>query len=251
MVGNSFEDLSPALTKESDLGLLITCAVVIEQALQRVLESALSHTGELRIFEEFHALGAYGSRLEMCRALSLIDEELWRDLRTINQMRNDAAHLKKGFLLRLDDPTFADRIASLGDIRVLRAEPELVQEDTPLEERTGVLYEGARSQLHWALVELLIKLERLAPRQPIALPPLRHGVGDRVRVKLIADHKVADLKGRSEASGTIVETPGGVVYNVLLDDPPDPRFNTLTYLGDDMIIENLSQDHATREGSQA
>lgn len=48
-----------------------------------------------------------------------------------------------------------------------------------------------------------------------------------------------------------METPGGLVYNVLLDDPPDQRFNTLTYLGDDMIIENLSQDHATHEGSEA
>lgn len=159
MVGRSFDDLFPALMKESEVGLLITSAVVIERALQRVLESALSHTDELQIFGEFHALGAFRSRLDMCRALSLIDEELWRDLRTINDMRNDAAHLKKGSLLRLDERTFADRIASLSDIRVLRAEPELLQEHTPLEKRTGVLYEGARSQLHWALVELLIKLE--------------------------------------------------------------------------------------------
>jgi hypothetical protein len=50
---------------------------------------------------------------------------------------------------------------------------------------------------------------------------------------------VPDLRGRSEAVGTVVETPGGLVYNVLLDDPPDPRFNSLTYLDDVDIIEKL------------
>ena len=33
MVGKSFDDLFPALLEESDLGLLITCALVIERAL--------------------------------------------------------------------------------------------------------------------------------------------------------------------------------------------------------------------------
>jgi hypothetical protein len=51
-----------------------------------------------------------------------------------------------------------------------------------------------------------------------------------VRVKLHTDPKVADLKGRTDATGMVVDTPGNVVYNVLLDDPPDPNFNTLTYL---------------------
>jgi len=234
-----FEDLFPAMDKESDLGLLITGGVVIEHALRYVLESALSNTDELRIFDEFHALGSYRARLDMCLALGLIDTTLWNDLKTIGDMRNDAAHLKQGASLSLNNPTFADRISSLHEIDALRQEPELLQEDRPLEERTGVLYEGSRSQLHWSLVEVLIKLEKLAPRPAFKPPPLTYQVGDRVKVKLYADHKVPDLKGRSEAAGTIVETPGGLVYNVLLDEPPDARFNTLTYLTDQDIIENF------------
>lgn len=233
------EDLFPAMDKESDLGLLITGAVVIEHALRDVLESALSSTDELRIFDEFHPLGSYRARLDMCLALGLIDKTLWNDLKTIGEMRNDAAHLKQGASLSLDTSTFADRISTLHEIDALRQEPELLQEDRTLEERTGVLYEGARSQLHWSFIEVLIKLEKLAPRPPFKPPPLTYQVGDRVKIKLHTDHKVRDLMGRSEAVGTIVETPGGLVYNVLLDEPLDARFNTLTYLTDQDIIEKL------------
>lgn len=74
------EDLFPAMEKESDLGLLITGAVVIEHALRAVLEPALHNTDELQIFDEFHALGSYRARLDMCFALGLIDRTLWNDL---------------------------------------------------------------------------------------------------------------------------------------------------------------------------
>lgn len=234
--GYTIEHLFPAMTKESDLGLLVTGAVIIEHALRAVLESALNDTDELRIFEEFHALGSYRARSDMCLALRLIDKNLWDDLKTIGDIRNDAAHLKKGSSFQLSEQSFADRISSLHEIQELREYPELVQEDQPLEERTGVLYEGPRSQLHWSFVEVLIKLENLAPRQPIQPTPLQYKIGDRVRVKLHANHKVPDLRGRSEAVGTIIETPGDIVYNVLLDDPPNPQFNTLTYLAEGDII---------------
>ena len=177
--------------------------------------------------------------LPMCRALGLVDKDVWSDLKIINSLRNDAAHLKRGPTLSLSDPPFKDRIASLREIQVLRADPTLLQKDVPTEERTGVLYEGPRSQLHWALVELLIKLQKVAPPKFKELPSLKYKIGDRVRVKLYTDPKVTDLKGLTNATGMIVETPGNVVYNVLLDDPPDPNFNTLTYLGEDDIIEGL------------
>lgn len=232
-------DLFPAMEKESDLGLLITGAVVIEHALRAVLESALNNTDELRIFDEFRPLGSFRARLDMCLALGLIEKTLWNDSRIIGEMRNDAAHLKKMASLNLNEPTFADRISSLHEIDILRQDPELLQDDRPLEDRTGVLHEGPRGQLHWSLVEVLIKLEKLAPRPPFTASPLAYLIGDRVKVKLHFNHQVRDLKGRSEAVGEIIETPGGLVYNVLLDDPPDPKFNTLTYLTDEDIIEKL------------
>ena len=57
-------------------------------------------------------------------------------------------------------------------------------------------------------------------------------VGDRVIARLPTDWRMKDLKGRTEALGTVVEKPGGVVYNVLLDEPLEGEGNTLTYLSE-------------------
>ena len=63
---------------------------------------------------------------------------------------------------------------------------------------------------------------------------MAYEIGDRVIIiKLLQNHQVRDLKGRTEATGTVVAKPGGVVYDVLFDDPPDPNYNTLTYLGEE------------------
>ncbi len=235
----NFSDLHHAAADESDLGLLISGAMIMEWALRRVLETVLSNVDELNLFHNFQVLGGYRAKLDMCRALGLVDGDVWIDLKTINDLRNDAAHLKMGPRLNLSDSPFKERIAELREIQILRSYPELLQEDLPRESRTGVLYEESRSQLYWSLIELLIKLQKVAPAKLRELPPQKYKIGDRVRVQLHPDYKVRDLKGRSDATGTIVETPGNIVYNVLLDDPPDPAFNTLTYLGEKDIIEAM------------
>ena len=56
-------------------------------------------------------------------------------------------------------------------------------------------------------------------------------VGDRVIARLTADWRMKDLKGRTEALGTVVEKPGGVMYDVLLDEPVEGE-GTLTYLSE-------------------
>ncbi|MDA1349156.1 MAG: hypothetical protein O3A47_09905 [Chloroflexi bacterium] len=64
-------------------------------------------------------------------------------------------------------------------------------------------------------------------------------IGDRVVVKLPTDWKVRDLKGKVEGLGTMVEKPGGVVYNVQLDEPTEgtdgQTYNTVTYLSEDAL----------------
>jgi hypothetical protein len=39
-----------------------------------------------------------------------------------------------------------------------------------------------------------------------------------------------DLRGRTEAIGTVVDRPGGVLYNVRLDEPLAPGLETLTFV---------------------
>ena len=139
----------------------------------------------------------------------------------------------------MSDETFVHRISLLHEIQTLKHHPELLQEDRLLENRTGVLYEGPQSQLIWSITEILNKLNRIAPTPSGVLPPQKFQIGDRVKVKLTIDTKVFDLKDRSEAVGAIVDTPGEISYNVRIDDPPDPNYNTLTYLTDDYIIDKL------------
>ena len=61
-------------------------------------------------------------------------------------------------------------------------------------------------------------------------------VGHRVIARLPTEWRMKDLKGRTEALGTVVEKPGGAVYNVLLDEPLEGEGNhtshTLTYLSE-------------------
>jgi hypothetical protein len=134
----NFDHLHYAVMNESDLGLLITGAMIMEFALQRILETVLSKVDELELFKDFHVLGPYRAKLDMCRALGLVDKDVWSDLKIINGLRNDAAHLKRGPRLSLSESPFKERIATLREIQVLQ------------------------SQLHWSLIELLIKLRKVA-----------------------------------------------------------------------------------------
>ena len=228
-----------AMCNGTGIELLIAGVALIDRSLRNVLESRLKNATEVSIFNQRHALSDYSHRSEMCRALDLIDNRLWQDLEAVRKMRNDAAHLNTSGTLSLCDQTFVDRISLLHEIRSLRQNPELLQEDRASEKRTGVLYEWARSQLLWSLTEILCKLDRLAPTPSSELPPQKYQLGDQVEVKLTTDPKVSDLNSQSEAVGTIVATLGGIFYNVRIDNPPDPNYNTLTYLTDEYITGKL------------
>ena len=58
-------------------------------------------------------------------------------------------------------------------------------------------------------------------------------VGERVVVDLrgLVILGVDDLGRRTEASGTVVEKPGGVLYNVLLDEPLSESVDKITFVG--------------------
>ena len=227
------------MDNETDLGLLSVGVAALRQALGHVLATHLPFASELSIFDGGHALSGYAQRVEICRAMGLIEKEVWEDLRTIGRLRNQAVHPENNPAVQLTDANFADRISSLNEIKALKQWPELLQNDRPVEERGGVVYEGPRSQLRWSLTEILIKLDSVAPL-PFGPPPTpKYNVGDRVKVRLPVTFQVPDLQGQTEALGVIVETPGGVVYNVMVDNPPDPRYKLLTYLSEEDILEKV------------
>ena len=40
-----------------------------------------------------------------------------------------------------------------------------------------------------------------------------------------------DLEGRTEATGTVIDKPGGVLYNIRLDHPLPPDVKTIDFVG--------------------
>ena len=62
---------------------------------------------------------------------------------------------------------------------------------------------------------------------------MAYEVGDRVIVDLqvILVLGVSDFEGKTEAAGTIIDRPGGVLYNVRLDDPLPPDVDHINLIG--------------------
>lgn len=60
-----------------------------------------------------------------------------------------------------------------------------------------------------------------------------YDIGDRVTVDLrgLVLLGAPELGGRTEAIGTVVARPGGLLYNVHLDEPLAPGYDTLTFVG--------------------
>ena len=63
-------------------------------------------------------------------------------------------------------------------------------------------------------------------------------IGDKVIARIPATWLIPD-PDRTEASGTVVESQGGVIYSVLLDEPmtaEDGRsYDTISSLGEDFL----------------
>lgn len=60
-----------------------------------------------------------------------------------------------------------------------------------------------------------------------------YDIGDRVTVNLrgLVILGIDDLGSKTEAAGTVVEKPGGVLYHVLLDEPLSASVDKITFVG--------------------
>lgn len=118
---NDFAARSTAVLKElgaeSDRGLVLIAAAVLEENLELLLRSVMrsDQKTELEVlptlFRSDGPLGTFAGKTRICYAMELIDETTYRDLTTIRSIRNDFAHSYLEAKLARD--SVRDRIMSL------------------------------------------------------------------------------------------------------------------------------------------
>jgi DNA-binding MltR family transcriptional regulator len=116
--------VSALLRKESPRGCILVGGAFIDETLKTLLsryfieEPRLSPdkpTPSEKLVDINGPLGPFSARINLCRALDLIDADVWWDLDQIRGIRNDAAHFKSkvGLEIQFDKGSIADRILSL------------------------------------------------------------------------------------------------------------------------------------------
>lgn len=93
------------LMRESDRGCVLVCASDVENLLTNILESwtlgasGLSKSDWKRLSDYTGPLGTFSSRLEIAKAIGLLDATLYADINAIRIIRNRAAHGNSDFSL--------------------------------------------------------------------------------------------------------------------------------------------------------
>ncbi len=101
------------LSRETDRGLPLVGAAVIDELLGRTL-GAFFDVGKFsdRLLDDATApIGTFSARIDLCRALGLIDDYEFREFSLIRKVRNAFAHARHG--LTFDDSKIKGLCASL------------------------------------------------------------------------------------------------------------------------------------------
>lgn len=101
------------LQRETDRGLPLVAAALIDELLKRTLHSFFienSSAGKL-LDGAMAPVGTMSARLNLCHALGLIDDYEKAETELIRKIRNDFAHARHG--LSLDDESIRGRCLSL------------------------------------------------------------------------------------------------------------------------------------------
>jgi DNA-binding MltR family transcriptional regulator len=91
------EQLVTLLAKQTQAGNALVIASLVEDHLEQLLVSAmrpLSNKKSKRIFESYGPLGSFSAKIDIAYAFSLIEPEVYADLRAIKDIRNAFAHAK-------------------------------------------------------------------------------------------------------------------------------------------------------------
>lgn len=112
--------MTAAFKVETDRGLVLICADLLDKGMRDILLSAMNDSGAAtRLLGEDDApsrgaLSSFGSRLNACLALGLISEPVYREIVNIQKIRNKFAHSMAPLTLKDPDvATHARRIKTL------------------------------------------------------------------------------------------------------------------------------------------
>jgi DNA-binding MltR family transcriptional regulator len=86
------------LQRESDRGLALVAAALIDEKLLETLQSFMCEckAAEKLLVQAHAPLGTFSSRIEACFALGLIDEFEYQEITLLRKVRNEFAHSKHG-----------------------------------------------------------------------------------------------------------------------------------------------------------
>ncbi len=107
----SIDELGAELRHESDRGVVIVLAAMLEEILEECVKARLEKLDQVvgladKLFGPERPLSTFSAKIAMAAALGVIDEDLYRRIDGVRALRNACAHAQVG--MRLDTPEVAD-----------------------------------------------------------------------------------------------------------------------------------------------
>jgi mannitol operon repressor len=104
-------DIAQELQEESDRGAAVVAAAVLQTMLGDVLKSVLKDEPKTdQLFDSFGSLGSFGDLIGVGRAVGVLDPKEEADLRIIQKIRDEFAHLEK---IDFETPRIKDKVKNL------------------------------------------------------------------------------------------------------------------------------------------
>lgn len=131
---------------ESDRGMVLVAAAVLEENLEMLLRSVMRNDKRTRgdvlphLFRADGPLGSFAGKTRVCYAMELIDELTYRDLNTVRTIRNEFAHSYAE--AKLANTSVRDRIAQLETAKLLEEKLGIKSEvNFVIDERGGLQFQ--------------------------------------------------------------------------------------------------------------
>lgn len=131
------EELKKELKNQSDRGVAIVCASILDEQLKEVLSAFFIENDKVKkeLFNTGEPLSTFSSKIKMSYYLGLITENEYKNIELIRKIRNDFAHRLTGISFK--DPSVKSRCSILS-IPKEQYFPEKVK-DIPLPNEDGSL----------------------------------------------------------------------------------------------------------------
>jgi DNA-binding MltR family transcriptional regulator len=94
---SEISEFHKSLLERTDSGFTLMGAAILDEALQKLLLTfmpTISNSLALRLFDDYGPLNSFSAKIDISRALGLIDLDTYTDLKAIKAIRNAFAHPK-------------------------------------------------------------------------------------------------------------------------------------------------------------